>query len=177
MSHEEMMLVFICGTFTLAMFLGYLIGADENQTTKIDITNNETNSNVVYNTEPVKVEKEESLKDQLDEFIDVYSHEIAEHFDEFGWSLLTDCYQSYIMDDIFGMDVGSYIRTQILIKTGCRLTYNSTMGAMYSKKDGYYPIYMDNSTGEIKVIENADIDKSYIFNHRDEDGFTEIGFL
>ena len=120
---------------------------------------------------------EQELKDELDRYIDIHSHEIAEHFEEHGWGLGTRSIQEEILYDLFGMELESYIRTQILIKTDCKLTYHSNIGTMYTKKDGYYPIYMDNSTGEIKVIENADLDKSYIFNHRDEDGFTEIGFL
>lgn len=120
---------------------------------------------------------EEELKEQLDEFIDIHSHEIAEHFEKYGWGLCTSSYQEYILGDLFGMDLENYIRNEVIKKTNSKLIYNSTIGTMYAKKGGYCPIYMNNETGEIKVIENADIDKSYVFEHREEDGFTEIGFL
>lgn len=111
--------------------------------------------------------------------LDAINREIettVEHFkmEDGGWKLRKDSIQSEILRDIFGFSIEDEIN-QAFINEGLVIEYTKE-GAFVRTEEEYHPIYMNERTGKLHVIENSD-DKSYIEKFRESNGYVEIGRL
>jgi hypothetical protein len=124
----------------------------------------------------LKVDKVSKTKKQLLEIIKKHVEITNEHFkpdDDClgGWKLDKSFVQSEILYDIFGFHIEDEI-SQAFINEGLLIEYTNEGAAFIRTEEEYHPIYMNERTGELHVIENSD-DKSYIF----KDGYVFIGRL
>lgn len=105
---------------------------------------------------------------------EVKSH--TEHFnsEDGGWGLD----KSFIVSDILYKILGSHIEDEInqaFINSGFTVSYNDGK-SFIEHKEGYKPIFFNEFTGEIVVIDNSD-DKSYLFKYKSKNGWYHIGKL
>jgi hypothetical protein len=123
------------------------------------------------NVKEVSKTKEQILSDILREV-----KETAEHFkiEEGGWKLAKDSIDSDIIRKILGFNIIDEI-SQAFINEGLVIEYNDS-GAFIRTKEEYVPIYMNERTGEIHLVENSD-DKSYLSKFSTRNGYVEIGRL
>ena len=123
------------------------------------------------NVKEVSKTKEQILSDILREV-----KETAEHFkiEEGGWKLAKDFIDSDIIRKILGFNIIDEI-SQAFINEGLVIEYNDS-GAFIRTKEEYVPIYMNERTGEIHLVENSD-DKSYLGKFSTRNGYVEIGRL
>jgi hypothetical protein len=113
------------------------------------------------------------------QILDAINREIetaVEHFkiEDGGWKLSKECIQSEILRNIFGFSIEDEVN-QAFINEGLVIEY-AKEGAFVRTEEAYHPIYMNERTGKLHVIENSD-DKSYIFKFRECDGYVFIGKL
>lgn len=91
-----------------------------------------------------------------------------------GWRLGKSFLTSKIFQKVFGVLIQDEI-DQAFINAGLLVSYGSD-GSFVESKDGYKPIYFNEKTGKIKVVENSD-NKDYIFKYSSIKGWTYIGRL
>jgi hypothetical protein len=113
------------------------------------------------------------------QILDAINREIettVEHFkmEDGGWKLRKDSIQSEILRDIFGFSIEDEIN-QAFINQGLVIEYTKE-GAFVRTEEEYHPIYMNERTGKLHVIENSD-DKSYFKKFRESNGYVFIGRL
>jgi hypothetical protein len=98
----------------------------------------------------------------------------VEHFnlEDGGWKLRKDSIQSEILHEIFGFSIEDEIN-QALINEGLLIEYTEK-GAFVRTEEEYNPIYMNQKTGKLHVIENSD-DNSYLEKFRESNGYVFIG--
>jgi hypothetical protein len=114
-----------------------------------------------------------------EQILDAINREIettVEHFkmEDGGWKLRKDSIQFEILRDIFGFSIEDEIN-QAFINQGLVIEYTKE-GAFVRTEEEYHPIYMNERTGELHVIENSD-DKSYFKKFRESNGYVFIGRL
>ena len=100
----------------------------------------------------------------------------VEHFnlEDGGWKLRKDSIQSEILREVLGFSIEDEIN-QAFINEGLLIEYTEK-GAFVRTQEGYHPIYMNQKTGKLHVVENSD-DKSYMVRFRECDGYVFIGRL
>jgi hypothetical protein len=101
----------------------------------------------------------------------------VEHFnlEDGGWKLRKDSIQSEILRNIFGFSIEDEIN-QAFINEGLVIEYTNEVAAFVRTEEEYHPIYMNQKTGELHVVENSD-DKSYFKKFRENNGYVFIGRL
>ena len=101
----------------------------------------------------------------------------VEHFnlEDGGWKLRKEYIQSEILRNIFGFSIEDEIN-QAFINEGLVIEYTNEGAAFVRTEEEYHPIYMNERTGELHVIENSD-DKSYFKKFRESNGYVFIGRL
>jgi hypothetical protein len=100
----------------------------------------------------------------------------VKHFkmEDGGWKLSKDFIQSEILRNILGFSIEDEIN-QAFFNEGLLIEYTHE-GDFVRTEEGYHPIYMNQKTGKLHVIENSD-DKSYLEKFRESNGYVEIGRL
>jgi len=123
------------------------------------------------NVKDVSKTKKQILSDILSEV-----KETAEHFkmEDGGWKLSKDFIDSTIINRILGFNIIDEI-SQAFMNEGLMIEYNDN-GAFVRTEEEYMPIYMNERTGEIHLVENSD-DKSYLSKFSTRNGYVEIGRL
>jgi hypothetical protein len=123
------------------------------------------------NVKQVSKTKEQMLSLILNEV-----KETAEHFkmEDGGWKLNKDFIDSTIIQRILGFNIIDEI-SQAFMNEGLEIEYNDD-GAFVRTEEEYQPIYMNERTGEIHLVENSN-DKSYIDRFSKRNGYVEIGKL
>jgi hypothetical protein len=111
--------------------------------------------------------------------LDAINREIettVEHFkmEDGGWKLRKDYIQFEILRDIFGFSIEDEIN-QAFINQGLVIEYTKE-GAFVRTEEEYHPIYMNERTGKLHIVENSD-DKSYFKKFRESNGYVFIGKL
>jgi hypothetical protein len=114
-----------------------------------------------------------------EQILDAINREIettVEHFkmEDGGWKLRKDSIQFEILRGIFGFSIEDEIN-QAFINQGLVIEYTKE-GAFVRTEEEYHPIYMNERTGKLHVIENSD-DKSYFKKFRESNGYVFIGKL
>jgi len=130
-----------------------------------------TGTNRDLNVKNVSKTKEQILSDILNEV-----KESAEHFrvEDGGWKLSKNSIDSTIISRILGFNITDEI-SQAFMNEGLMIEYNNN-GAFVRTQEEYMPIYMNERTGKIHLIENSD-DKSYIDKFNERSGYVQIGKL
>jgi hypothetical protein len=123
------------------------------------------------NLKEVSKTKEQILSDILTEV-----KETAEHFKiaDGGWKLNKDFIDSTIINKILGFNVIDEI-SQAFMNEGLVIEYNDN-GVFVRTEEEYMPIYMNERTGKIHLIENSE-DKTYLDRFSMRNGYVEIGKL
>ena len=123
------------------------------------------------NVKEVSKTKKQILSDILTEV-----RETAKHFKiaDGGWKLNKDFIYSNIINRILGFNIIDEI-SQAFMNEGLLIEYNDD-GAFVRTEEEYMPIYMNERTGEIHLIENSN-DKTYINRFSMRNGYVEIGKL
>lgn len=102
--------------------------------------------------------------------------EIKQHFDDpikGGWELDLDIIESILLERLLGFDF-----MDLLIRSVVSEGFNvhaSDRGFMIQPKTPYHPVYYDNQTNELVIIEDSK-DKSYIFKYK-SDRYKYLGKL
>lgn len=109
----------------------------------------------------------------LNKVLDEEAEDTREHFEKNGWDLDRDCIRELILEKIFGLNILEIIDHKIAKKANVAINVKDNK---YELKDGYKPIYMNDKTGEIILVENCK-DKSYVFKYKESNGYTFIGRL
>ena len=124
----------------------------------------------------LKIKNVSKTKRQIIEAINKEVRSCIEHFnaEDGGWRLNKDFIQSQILGNIFGFSIEDEIN-QAFINENLIVEYNDR-GSFIRTKEGYMPIYMNERTGKIHLIENSD-DKTYLRKFTERNGFVEIGRL
>lgn len=138
---------------------------------KIELVIQMSGTNRDLNVKAVSKTKKQILSDILREV-----KETAEHFkiEEGGWKLDKDFVDCDIIQKILGFNIVDEIG-QAFINEGLVIEYNDS-GAFVRTKEEYVPIYMNERTGKIHLVENSD-DKSYLGKFSTRNGYVEIGRL
>lgn len=115
-------------------------------------------------------------KKQIAEAINKEVRSCIEHFNAEvgGWKLDKDFIRSHILDDIFGFSIEDEIN-QAFINENLIIEYNDR-GSFVRTKEEYMPIYMNERTGKIHLVENSD-DKTYLKRFTTRNGYVQIGRL
>jgi hypothetical protein len=115
-------------------------------------------------------------KKQIAEAINKEVRSCIEHFNAEvgGWKLDKDFIRSHILDDIFGFSIEDEIN-QAFINENLIVEYNDR-GSFVRTKEEYMPIYMNERTGKIHLVENSD-DKTYLKRFTIRNGYVQIGRL
>jgi hypothetical protein len=123
------------------------------------------------NVKEVSKTKKQILSDILNEV-----RETAEHFKiaDGGWKLNKDFIDSTIIQRILGFNIIDEIG-QAFMNEGLVIEYNDN-GAFVRTKEEYQPIYMNQRTGKIHLVENSD-DKTYLDKFSMRNGYVQIGKL
>lgn len=123
------------------------------------------------NVKEVSKTKKQILSDILTEV-----KETAEHFKiaDGGWKLNKDFIDSTIISKILGFNVIDEI-SQAFMNEGLVIEYNDN-GTFVRTEEEYMPIYMNERTGKIHLIENSE-DKTYLDRFSMRNGYVEIGKL
>jgi hypothetical protein len=126
---------------------------------------------------PLKLKGVKVNAKNLEAIIQQEVTESLEHFNDEqngGWKLDKSYLKSNIFCKVFGVLIESEI-DQAFINAGLSISYNYD-GSFVELKEGYQPIFFNEKTGKIKVVENSD-NKEYIFKYSDHKGWTYIGRL
>lgn len=123
------------------------------------------------NVKEVSKTKKQILSDILSEV-----KETAEHFriEDGGWKLNKDFIDSAIITKILGFNVIDEI-SQAFMNEGLVVEFCSN-GAYVRTEEEYMPIYMNERTGKIHLVENSE-DKTYHDKFSLRNGYVEIGKL
>jgi hypothetical protein len=124
----------------------------------------------------LKLKSVSKTKKQIAEAINKEVRSCIEHFNEEvgGWKLNKDFIQSQILGSIFGFSIEDEIN-QAFINENLIVEYNDR-GSFVRTKEEYMPIYMNERTGKIHLVENSD-DKTYLKRFTTRNGYVEIGRL
>ncbi len=124
----------------------------------------------------LEVKNISKTKRQIIEAINKEVKSCIEHFNAEvgGWKLDKDFIRSQILSNIFGFSIEDEIN-QAFINKNLIVEYNDK-GSFIRTKEEYMPIYMNERTGKIHLIENSD-DKTYLRKFTERNGFIEIGRL
>jgi len=101
--------------------------------------------------------------------------ESKEHFEDGGWDIWTSQDVGDIMCDVFGFHLEDVITAFIAEKAGSNIAYKDH-SPMFTKKGGYFPVFYDEYTGEIIVVEDGD-NKEYINKFSPKNGYESLGCL
>ena len=123
------------------------------------------------NVKAVSKTKKKILSDILSEV-----KETAEHFriEDGGWKLNKDFIDHTIINRILGFNLIDEIN-QAFMNEGLMIEYNRS-GVFVRTEEEYMPIYMNQRTGKIHLIENSE-DKTYLNKFSERNGYVEIGKL
>jgi hypothetical protein len=124
----------------------------------------------------LKVKRVSKTKKQILEAINKVVKSTATHFnlEEGGWKLRKESIEFEILHNILGFSFEDEIN-QAFINEGLIIEYADN-GTFVRSKEAYNPIYMNQRTGKLYVVEDSD-DKSYIFKFRECNGYVFIGRL
>lgn len=114
---------------------------------------------------------------QIEKIIKQEVKESLVHFNDEengGWRLDKSFLTSEIFRKVFGVLIGDEI-DQAFINAGLSVSYGSD-GSFVELKEGYKPIYFNEKTGKIEVVEDSD-NKDYLFKYSENKGWTYIGRL
>lgn len=126
---------------------------------------------------PLKLKNVKITAKQIEKIIKQEVKESLVHFkdeENGGWRLDKSFLTSEIFRKIFGVLIGGEI-DQAFINAGLSVSYGSD-GSFVELKEGYKPIYFNEKTGKIKVVENSD-NKDYLFKYSSKKGWVYIGRL
>lgn len=126
---------------------------------------------------PLKLKSVKISAKKIQAIIEQEVAESLEHFndqDNGGWRLDKSFLRSEILHKVFDVLIEDEI-DQAFINANLSVSY-STDGTFVELKEGYKPIYFNEKTGKLKVVENSD-DKSYLFKYSSKNGWTHIGRL
>jgi hypothetical protein len=126
---------------------------------------------------PLKLKSVKISAKKIQSIIEQEVNETLKHFkdeENGGWRLGKSFLTSEIYRDVFGVLIEDEI-DQAFINAGLTVSYGSD-GSFVELKEGYKPIYFNEKTGKIKVVENSD-NKSYLFKYSSEKGWVCIGRL
>lgn len=114
---------------------------------------------------------------QIEKIIKQEVKESLVHFNDEengGWRLDKSFLTSEIFRKVFGVLIGDEI-DQAFINAGLLVSYGSD-GSFIELKEGYKPIFFNEKTGKIKLVEDSD-NKDYLFKYSENKGWTYIGRL
>lgn len=114
---------------------------------------------------------------KIEEIIQQEVSECLEHFSDTvngGWKLDKSWIKNEIFYKIFDVVIEEEI-DQAFINEGLSVSYEGG-SSFVELKEGYKPIYFNEKTGKLKVVENAD-DKSYLFKYTANKGWHPVGRL
>lgn len=97
------------------------------------------------------------------------------HFKYDGWGIDTRGVVSDVLYEMLGFHIDEVIEAYISEKVGATIEYKNNK-SMLVKRDGYSPVFYDEYTGEIFIVENPK-DKSYIFEYAEKNGYINLGVL
>ena len=126
---------------------------------------------------PLKLKSVKVSANNLEATIQQEVKESLEHFnneENGGWRLDKSYLKSEIFRKVFGVLIEDEI-DQAFINAGLSVSYSSD-GSFVGLKDGYNPIYFNERTDEIKVVEDSD-NKTYISKYSENNCWTCIGRL
>ena len=112
----------------------------------------------------------------LEELFKVYKAENLAHFKEHGYDLDLNYLVEDFLYDAFGSHISEVISNKLAFDSGTNIVYRMGDDNTLSLKGGHFPIYMDEYTGEIIVVDNSR-DKGYISKYSEKSGYLDIGFL
>lgn len=110
----------------------------------------------------------------------IIEQEVAESLEHFndeengGWRLDKSYLRSEIFRKIFSVLIEDEI-DQAFINVGLSVSYGSD-GSFVELKEGYKPVYFNERTGKITLVENSD-NKDYLFKYSSKKGWICIGRL
>jgi hypothetical protein len=126
---------------------------------------------------PLKLKSVKISAKKIQSIIEQEVNEALKHFkdeENGGWRLDKSFLTSEIYRNVFGVFVEDEI-DQAFINAGLCISYQD--GKSYVElKEGYKPIYFNEKTGKIKVVENSG-GNNYIFKYRSKNGWFFIGCL
>lgn len=124
----------------------------------------------------LELKKVSKTKKQIAEVINKEVKIALEHFnmEDGGWKLSKDYIQSEILRNIFGFSIEDEIN-QAFINEDLVVEYIDR-GDFIRTEEEYNPIYMNQRTGKLYIVENSD-DKTYLDKFRESNGYVEIGRL
>jgi hypothetical protein len=124
----------------------------------------------------LRINRVSKTKKQILEAISRAVEDAVEHFnrEDGGWKLYKDFVQSEVLRDIFGFCIEDEI-SQAFMNQGLSIEYSGGRSFIRTKEE-YQPIYMNERTGKIHLVENSD-DKTYIHRFSSRNGYVEIGRL
>lgn len=120
--------------------------------------------------------KYESVKFDQEHFYKILKKErkeLQDHFKKNGWDIKRDFIRADILQKLLGFDVLEVIDHYLVADS--QVAIDSVEGN-YQLKSGYSPIYLDENTGEIILVEKPK-DKKYILKYKESNGYHLIGFL
>jgi hypothetical protein len=126
---------------------------------------------------PLKLKSVKVSAKNLEAIIQQEVAESLEHFNDQengGWKLNKSHLKSEIFHKVFGVLIESEI-DQAFINAGLSISYDSN-GSFIELKEGYQPIFFNEKTGKIKVVEDSD-NTAYIFKYSEHKGWIHIGRL
>lgn len=124
----------------------------------------------------LKIQKISKSKKQILQIIKNEINDTVDHFksEDGGWKIRIDVIRSQILRDILGFCIEAEIE-QAFFNEGLVIEFTKDVSFVRTKEE-YHPIYMDERTGELHVIENSD-DKSYHKKFTESNGYFFIGKL
>lgn len=126
---------------------------------------------------PLKLKSVKVSAKKIQAIIEQEVEETLEHFNDEengGWRLDKSYLTSEIFRKVFGVLIGDEI-DQAFINAGLSVSYGSD-GSFVELKEGYKPIFFNERTGKLKVVEDSD-NKDYIFKYSSKKGWICIGRL
>lgn len=132
---------------------------------------------ILRSKRPLKLKNVKITAKQIEKIIKQEVKESLVHFkdeENGGWRLDKSFLTSEIFRKIFGVLIGDEI-DQAFINAGLSVSYGSD-GSFVELKEGYKPIYFNEKTRKIKVVENSD-NKDYLFKYSSKKGWVYIGRL
>lgn len=126
---------------------------------------------------PLKLKSIRLSRKKIQATIEQEVNGTLEHFkdeENGGWRLDKSFLTSEIFLKVFGVLIGDEI-DQAFINAGLSVSYGSD-GSFVELKEGYKPVYFNEKTGKIKVVENSD-NKDYLFKYSSKKDWICIGRL
>jgi hypothetical protein len=124
----------------------------------------------------LQVNNVSKTREQILEAISREVESVVEHFnlEDGGWKLNKDYIQSEVIRNILGFNIEDEI-TQAFMNEGLVIEYAENRSLVRTKEE-YHPIYMNEKTGKLHVIENSD-DNTYVTRFSMRNGYVFIGRL